>query len=305
MKHNIIKRLLSAILSLGMIASSASYVSALDSAIATQSSQSRSAQAEAVAATEADKDSDLIELANSLANGTHTSYTSAYRDILNIKNQTMSLDYNLWAGSNNMNVNRLTNTKGASYIENTMDVFVKTDDGETYYSSKSTHSAAMNIYRYGYYYYENRIEGQVFIPEIQTLKSISVNHLKPSSSNAIGNKSTSNNEYSYTITGSDPYVIYNDLYITASEYDYVELTVKATQASATSQLFIWAGSATDYTSTQSYTFAMATDGEYHTYYIPLSKIPDYTGTLKGLRFDINGATNSKVYIKSIKVIKAI
>ena len=305
MKHNIIKRILSALLSLGMVASSASYALAADNVITKQEVPKLSAQSAVQTEQEAsDKDSDLIELANSLANGTHTSYTSAYRDILNIKNQTMSLDYNLWAGSNNMNVNRLTNTKGASYIENTMDVFVKTDDGETYYSSKSTNSAAMNIYRYGYYYYENRIEGQVFIPEIQTLKSRSVNHLKPSNSNAIGNKSTSNNEYSYTITGSDPYVIYNNLDITASEYDYVEITVKATKAATSSQLFIMAGSATTYTAAQSYTFAMASNGDYHTYYIPLNAIEDYTGTLKGLRFDINGDVNSQVHIKSIKVIKS-
>ena len=305
MKHHIFKRILSAIIALGMIASSASYVFAVDDTVTNTETPSVSETKESTATQSSEKDEDLMKLANGLANGTHTSYNTATWRTVNIKNQTMSLDYNLWAGSNNMQVETLSNTDGAKYIENTMDVFVKTTDGETYYASKSTKSATVNIYRYGYYYYENRIEGQVFLPEIRATSAQTVSLRSPSDKSQISNGSYSywGGEYSYTINGTDPWIAFNQN-VSASSYDYVEITVKATQASASSEIFIIAGSATTYTAAQSYAFAMAQDGEYHTYYIPLTLIEDYTGTLKGLRFDINGAIGSQVYIKSVRLIKS-
>ena len=304
MKNPIFKRALSALLALGMIASSASYVLAVDDTEANKETLGITENGGENMIQSTNKDDDLIKLANGLVNGTYTAYTSPDRGILNIKNQTMSLDYTLWAGSGNMQVNSLTNTKGVSYIEDTMDVFVKTEDGEIYYASKSTSSATMNIYRYGYYYYENRIEGQIFVPEIEAVNSQAINHLKPSSSNHVKNASTSGGEYSFTVSGGDPYVTFSGLSIDTTAYDYVAITVKAAEAAASSQLFIIAGSGSTYTEGQSYTFAMASDGEYHTYYVPLSLINDYTGTLSALRFDINGAIGSKVYIRSINLIKS-
>ena len=299
MKHSITKKIVSALLILGMTLPASPAVLALGDVAPIAEEQNTATTQEETSA----KDQDLIELANGLANGTHTSYASPSRNVLNIKNQTMSLDYSLWTGSE-MNVNRLSNTKGASYVENTMDVFVKTDDGETYYASKSTVSASMNIYRYGYYYYENRIEGQVFVPEIKAVDSYKINHLNLTSNADIINVSKANDEYSYTINGEDPFVRLENLNISASEYNYAEITVKATEASATSQMFIIAGSQTSFTASQSYTFSMASDGEYHTYHIPLTLLNDYTGVLKGIRFDINGAKGSQVSIKSINLVKA-
>ena len=302
MKNRIFKRTLSALLALGMIASSASYVFAVDDTESNKGESILTEEGENMIQS-TNKDDDLIGLANGLANGTHTTFASSSQDVLNIKNQTMSLGYNLWAGGN-MQLTHLANTKGESYIEDTMDVFVKTADGDIYYASKSTSSATMNIYRYGYYYYENRIEGQVFVPEIKAVSSQTINHQKPSSSNHIKNASASGGEYSYTINGTDPYLSFSGLELTAADYDYVEITLRVEGTAAKSELFIVAGSASNYTSEQSCSFAMAADGDYHTYYIPLSLMNDYTGTLKALRFDINGAVGSQVYIKSIKVIKA-
>ena len=59
-------------------------------------------------------------------------------------------------------ISSIGNKAGGNYIENTMDVFVRMTDGTIYYASDSDKDAIANIFRMGYYYYENRIEGLSF-----------------------------------------------------------------------------------------------------------------------------------------------
>ena len=72
-------------------------------------------------------------------------------------------------------VTSLTDKNGNPYLTDTMDVFVKMTDGGTYYASKTANSAkvsqfaGLNIFRYGYYYYDVRIEDQNFVNEIKVL----------------------------------------------------------------------------------------------------------------------------------------
>ena len=248
---------------------------------------------------------DLVEYANSLANGTHALHKDLSKTAVTVKNKTMSLDYGIIGSSDKMYVQHLSNTQGNAYVENTMDVFVEMADGVKYYASNSLDNAKLNIYRYGYYYYENRLEGQIFINDLEVNDPYDITLVKPD----VHNDMTTPNcgtTLSYTSTGSDPYFGYNitDTSVTADNYDFVEITVKI-QGNAGStvggQLFLVAGdNYTTYTADQSYSLSFHSDSEYHTYQIPLSKIKDFGGQIKKVRFDIAGT----VEVSSIRFFKA-
>lgn len=81
-----------------------------------------------------------IELAQRLAGGINSGYTSPSRATYAITNKNAVLNYNLSSQGAKM-VSSLENTKGGVYFTNTMDVFVKTSDGVTFNASESLPSA--------------------------------------------------------------------------------------------------------------------------------------------------------------------
>ena len=90
---------------------------------------------------------ELIQLSNTLANGVQGAYTSKLWKDYDITNQTMTLRYTLTRGDE-QKVEFIKNTQGATYIENTMDVFVKMTDGYKVYASASSDYTLLNIYRF-------------------------------------------------------------------------------------------------------------------------------------------------------------
>lgn len=107
---------------------------------------------------------DIVKLSNSLANGVNVYYTDSKLAQLTVKNQNMTLRYGVKNGSNSMYVESLANKDGAAYVQNTMDIVLNMTDGTKYYASQSATGtdAELRLYRYGYYFYETRIEGQNF-----------------------------------------------------------------------------------------------------------------------------------------------
>ncbi len=304
MKHNLSKKLISMLLALGMLLSSAPTIFAADSD-PLPTNEAATPEAEAVT-DESNSNKDLIEYANSLANGTHAFHKDLNKTAVTVKNTTMSLDYGIIGSSDEMYVKHLSNTKGNAYIENTMDVFVEMTNGDKYYASNSLESAKLNIYRYGYYYYENRLEGQIFINDLVVNDPYNITLGAPSQKNDLTNLTYTGSKLSYTSTGSDPYFGYsiNDTSVTADNYDFVEITVKVEGnigSTVGCQLFLVAGdNYSTYTADQSYSVSFLSDGEYHTYQIPLSKIKDFSGQIKRVRFDIAGT----VEVSSIRFFKA-
>ena len=305
MKHNLSKKLISMLLALGMLLSSAPTIFAADNE-PLPANEAATPEEEAVTE-ESTPNKDLIEYANSLANGTHALHKDLSKTAVTVKNKTMSLDYGIIGSSDEMYVKHLSNTKGNAYVENTMDVFVEMTDGVKYYASNSLGDAKLNIYRYGYYYYENRLEGQIFINDLVVNDPYNITLGKPSTvSGDITNLTYTGTTLSYTSTGSDPYFGYNitDTSVTADNYDFVEITVKVSGNAGSTvgcQLFLVAGdNYTTFTPDQSYSLSFLSDSEYHTYQIPLSKIKDFDGQIKKIRFDIAGT----VEISSIRFFKA-
>ncbi len=249
---------------------------------------------------------ELIELANGLKNTVTSHYTDSKRQIVAIDNKVMSLGYRVKNGSNDVQLAYLQTPDGKTYIEETMDVFVKLTNGDTFYSSGSVKNATLNIYRYGYYYFENRIEGQVFANEVKPDEMLKIDHTKSANKNHISSTKVmdSGSLFYRTTNITDPWITYNTNFA-AESYDFLEITMRVSEPSNTAtEVFIIAGSKTSYNGDQRIGFNLKDDGEFHTYRIPLSDFEDYTGTVKGIRFDINTTKGSEVEISEICVFKA-
>ena len=109
-----------------------------------------------------EKHSELIELSNSLANGVQCRFSNSTWSAFTVKNQSMSFEYRLNKKRDQF-FSYLNNTQGNPYFEDSFDVFVKMDDGTTYYAVDSTTDAVINIFKFGYYYNEVRAEHQNFV----------------------------------------------------------------------------------------------------------------------------------------------
>ena len=318
MKYSLAKKALSIILMSVMLLSSIPTIFAEESNATPDGTQAIDAPNGEIAAQDSqssseNKDFDLIELANGLANGTHTYYEPGQQNIL-INNQSMSLKYGLVADSDEIYVKNLSNTKGQAYIQNTFDVYVKTEAGDKFYASNSITGASVNIYRYGYYYYENRIEGQTFLTDIipTTDHCYNVDLTSVAHKNAIKSYGANPDGTAYFIAANPANDVYfgyttkdsSGQYLKAADYDYIEIKVKAESAGAAGQLFIAAGNENSYNATQSTSFTFKNDGEWHTYRLPLTSIKNYEGELKCVRFDIDATANTRVDIEYIKIFKA-
>ena len=251
------------------------------------------------------EEAELIQLAYDLKNGVNPYYSDASRSEVTIENQTMNLGYVIASGNRNMQVSHLSTPTGNDYITNTMDVVLNMQNGKSYLASASKDNAILNIYRYGYYYYETRLEGQSFMNDLVTEKEIVIQPDKYS--NAIGVKRPEmvDGVFTYRMgADNDPQLQYK-VNFDAAEYEYLEITLRLAEHKDNLQIFIIAGSHTAYSTEQSYLFMPEVGDEFVTYRIPLAEtFNDYTGTVSGIRFDINAAVSSTVEIKSIRVFKA-
>ena len=248
-------------------------------------------------------DADMIELGNSLAGAVQGYYEPTMREQYISENKNMKLTYDI-TNKGNAQVTSLTDKKGNAYIENTMDVFIKMKDGNVYYSSTSIAPASVNIYRLGYYYYENRIENQVFSTDsFDNIKEI--NHLRVRETHQVTKTGIDPdaNTISFRIDdGRDPYIILPNATFSAEDYSYIELTMRASGVEPRMEVFVKAGSSTQFNGEQRIEHPISADGKFHTYVIPLNKVPDYTDKVKGIRFDITGKAGATFEIAGIRVL---
>ena len=79
---------------------------------------------------------ELIEYAERIANGVSYYYPNAKRESAILENKQMSLTYGL-TESDNKQVTSLKSYTGATYLKNTMDIFVRMESGDIFYASNS------------------------------------------------------------------------------------------------------------------------------------------------------------------------
>lgn len=258
------------------------------------------------------ENAELIEYADRIANGVNAYFTDTKRTGYHFYNQNTSVTCDL---QNTKVVTAISNKAGQNYIENTMDVFVRMKDGSTYYASDSTANGIANIFRLGYYYYENRIEGQNFLDPytFEDPDGKKINHTAISRFNMCEGV-TEDGVLKVTVTNNqDPWFSFDNINYKASAYNILALTMKVdTQFSTNFAIYMNAGSrsgadSTSFSSDQSLGFDIVADGEYHTYYIPIYYIDDYTGKVSGLRFDFmpsQGAIDAKIEISDLRLLNA-
>ncbi len=202
-------------------------------------------------------------------------------------------------------VNALQNKDGAAYLRDTMDVYIRTGDGRTLYASESPAVGRLNIYRYGYYYYNTHILDQIFtdgqyaaVSEPLEIDKIATNGLK---NDVIFQKSE--DSVKFKVTGvRDPYVGLQHLSYDTADYNAVEIVLR-TDRSASAMLFLAAGSQQWVNSDQSVSFSVTPGESFNTYLVPISAVPDYTGQLTSLRLDIGTSVDEIVEIKSMRLVK--
>lgn len=248
---------------------------------------------------------EIIEVSNDIKNGVNPYYTDATRTSVTIDNQNMTLKYNI-APNGNMQIENLSTRGGCSYIENTMDVILNMQNGNKYYASKSLDDAILNIYRYGFYYYENRIEGQTFMNEI-VAESEHKFDLETAATRGFSKMTfDSDGTMNFRMSSDeDPQMRFEDLDLNASDYKYLELVIKTSDASKLCELYMVAGSAAGYSTNQRFQFSLVAGEEYQTVVFPLAdSINDYTGKISKLRLDINAATGAEISIKSLRLYDA-
>ena len=228
-----------------------------------------------------------IKNAHNLANGVQVYYADS-RDSYVIENQNMSLGYIL-TRDKDQQISYIKNTKGQTYIENTMDAFVTLEDGQTVYASKTSFNTTTNIFRYGYYYYEARLEEQAFSD------GISVKDEKPVSLeldlyNDLDNVKLSDGILSATIANKvDPNVVFGGIEHSADNFPYLRIRARINGNSAVNGcVHIVAGEMKGFSYLHNMNFNMIADGEYHIYTLNLKEIGAYKDKVNGLRLDIDG-----------------
>lgn len=248
-----------------------------------------------------------IEYANRISDGVQA-YYNIERTNYTVTNDNMSFSYPLTTNVDQV-VSYIKNTKGKSYIENTMDVFVTMDSGKTYWTSNSTAAPRANIYKLGYYYYDVHLMEQNFMGGAEVVASKDFLPKIFTGKHDINDFKIDGDVVSYVATNGDPYVFTTNsrsnerFWFDAAEYNALQFEVKVTK-STNGDLYFIAGDKTGHTPDQHVSFKLVADGEWHTYTVILNNVKDYTGRVTSFRFDI-GAAEEKVELKNVKAVKVM
>ena len=249
-----------------------------------------------------------IENANSLMNKVNSYYRDSDRSAFVMENGNAIWEFDM-ESEGAKQLTYLKNKSGATYLADTMDVFIRMADGSTFYASDSTDNGLANIYRLGYYYYENRIDGLSFVSERTITAEEQIKHIATKDYHDVEEISKTDNVLKLRVTGNeDPRFAIDKVKFSASKYNAIQITLKANdQFSGLCTLFITAGEyANGGFGKQHTSFNILTDNEYHTYVIPLENIEGYAGNVTGLRFDIDtnrGAIDGMLEISELKAVQ--
>ncbi len=270
--------------------------SASDSAETTDESESENEEGPKYLGT----NEELINNAQNLAGKVNSYFDNADRNHFVMENGNAVLKYSLKA-ENFQGFSSISNKSGVDYIKDTMVAFVTKKDGSTYYSSGSFADTQANINRFGYYYYENRLECEALVSPVEAETKLNLGKFN--------NPMDLSNEYvdgvlSLNIQAiGDPRIYCK---VAAKDRNFLKITMKADLSDAsrnTVQVFFTYGSSDSYDSSIVVNLNLATDGEYHTYYVPLSSLPGFDGRISSMRLDLNGSLGDRYDVSEISFEK--
>ena len=246
----------------------------------------------------------LIKESNRIANSVQERFCGDKRDRILLTNEHTSLEYSI-SSDLDENVVCIKNSRGVSYIENTFDVFVRTENGDTFYASKSPVSPATNIFRFGYYYHDLHIEGQNFLNGM-TVKGEQIIPLEIEKTNDLSECLIVEDRIAATIAATkDPYVALRGFSLDAEIYNYVQISAKTHIEGSYITVFLIAGEQVGFNHKQTVRLDLNPDGEFHTYNLFLKNVHDYKKTVKGIRLDLDGGcVGGKVEISDVRFLSA-
>ncbi len=245
---------------------------------------------------------DLIENAKWLENGVNAYFTTPSRDAYSVTNQSMKLNYSFDPEKPQL-VTSLTTPGGRPYLTDTMDVYVKMEDGNTYYASGSSTAGTANIYRLGYYYYDVHLADQDFINSVQVSNEKELNLQALKKSHDMTEPTVTDGVLSATVTSSTDAYIYGNVKFRTADANNLQVTMRTTNVSEI-QLYLKIDS-DDFNDTRWVRLPVNNDGEWHTYNFPLNEgtVTDYTGTVNAIRFDFISTSGDTVELKDLKINK--
>lgn len=250
-----------------------------------------------------------ISAANANANGVQGKFTDGARTGYTISNNTMSLTYHLLQ-NDKMIVNSLTNSQGVPYFENTMDAYIRLENGDKYLASESLYSGRMNSQRLGYYYYDFHFRDQIFInpdtkktyTEGEPYIDILAEYGDRIKGNDIKSLKCENGVLSYAVsTLVEPYIELKDISINTEEFDALQITVMAEASDILSVLLLTDG-ANAYSPDRQLVHRFNA-GEKTTMVIPFSAMNSLRGTITGMKITLGTTSKEKVEISEMKLLK--
>lgn len=241
--------------------------------------------------------------AHERANGVSGKYTDTVRNMFELRNENMSLVYNL-TEEGNKQVKGLYNADGKAYFNDTMNVYVINSEGTEFSSAHSLSNGRMNSNRIGYYYYDFRFRDQTFIKPAETTTEETYDLISEPSkwtgSSDVKKVSRLKGKITYTVNGAlDPY-IYAKTDFSADKFNAVRMTIKTEYSSAV-YFYLIAGSEKQYNQNQSLGVRIIA-GQWVTIVVPMSAIPDYKGTVTGFRIDCGYQSGEQIQISELKAI---
>ncbi len=201
----------------------------------------------------------------------------------------------------------IENTKGQTYIERTMDTYMKTKEGETFFAGASTSRA--NLFDQGYYYYNLHLLDQVFLPGEDAIydknEPLELNDISGKSDmEKTGADAGEEGAVNLRVTSIyDPYVCFKlpEGKYKVADYDAFVVTMKCSSSDV--QLFYIAGDRNEFSGDSHIDFKGIPDGKYHTYVVYYDLGGTMSKNLKAFRIDVGSAVGEKVSIKNVSLVK--
>ncbi len=238
---------------------------------------------------------ELIQNAQNLAGTVNSYYENADRNHYIMENSNAILKYSL-KSENFQGFASVSNKNGVDYIKDTMVAFVTMRDGSTHYSSNSYADTQVNIYRFGYYYYENRLECEVLMNTDSPAESETKLDLSGFHDPKGITKKYKDGVLSLVINSIDDPRIYCD--VDTEDCNFLKITMKAElseTSKTTVQVRFTYNSEESYNDSALVSIDLVNDGEYHTYYVPLSSLPGFEGKIHSMRLDLDGGYKGDRY----------
>ena len=239
---------------------------------------------------------ELINNAQNLAGVVNSYFDDVNRNHFIMENGNTVLKYAIKA-ENFQGFASISNKNGVDYVKDTMVAYVAKKNGSIHYSSASNADTQANINRFGYYYYENRLECEVLMNTESPAEAETKANLKKFHSPVAMAAGCKDGILNLTLNeDASDYKVYSD--VDVSDRDFLKITLKAalSETSNTSFSIFFKYTAEDsYQANVVVNIDLINDNEYHTYYVPLTSLPGFEGKIYSVRLDPNGGCKGDKY----------